>query len=80
VALFGRTGGQALKGRHESRKAYGLQEMRRQVADRDDIGALVYAIPRARWAEEKNTAEDELIHAALAGVPGLTQRWSIQGC
>jgi 2-hydroxychromene-2-carboxylate isomerase len=30
VALFGRTGGQAPKDRHESRKAYRLQEMRRQ--------------------------------------------------
>lgn len=32
VALFGRTGGQAPKDRHESRKAYRLQEMRRQAA------------------------------------------------
>lgn len=31
-ALFARTGGQALADRHESRKAYRLQEMRRQAA------------------------------------------------
>lgn len=32
VALFGRTGGQAPKDRHESRKEYRLQDMRRQAA------------------------------------------------
>jgi len=31
-ALFGRTGGQALADRHESRRAYRLQELRRQSA------------------------------------------------
>jgi 2-hydroxychromene-2-carboxylate isomerase len=32
AALFGRTGGQAPKDRHESRRAYRLQELRRQAA------------------------------------------------
>ncbi len=95
VALFGRTGGQAPKDRHESRQAYRLTDMQRQAAKLDmplnprpmyfptnpapssyaiiaaqaagggDVGALVQAITRACWAEEKNVAEDDVIRAAL---------------
>lgn len=95
IALFGRTGGTGPAERHDSRKAYRLQELRRQAAKLGlpltlapafwptnpapssyafiaaakagggDLGALVHALTRACWAEEKNIAEDDVICAAL---------------
>lgn len=37
-----------------------------QSAGGGDLGALVHALLRGVWAEEKNIAEDEVIRAALA--------------
>ena len=96
TALFARTGGVPLAERHESRKAYRLQELRRQAkklgmpinvqpvfwpvnpapaayaiiaADRaggGDTGALAQSLARACWAEDRNIADDAVIHELLA--------------
>jgi len=96
AALFARTGGKALADRHESRKAYRLQEMRRwserlglpmnlkpahwptngapasyaiiaaQAAGGGDLGALVHALGRAAWAEDRDIAQDAVIRDCLA--------------
>ena len=111
VAIFRRTGGVVLAERHESRKAYRLQELDRwsrhlgmpinpapafwpvnqapaayaviaaQAAARrgagGDVGALVQALCRAVWAEERNIADDGVIRACLAAAgcdPDLADR------
>lgn len=93
--LFARTGGQALSERHESRKAYRLQELSRQArkqglpltlqpafwpvnpapsayaiiaaqaAGGGDLGALVYGLARACWAENRDIADDGVIADCL---------------
>jgi 2-hydroxychromene-2-carboxylate isomerase len=95
AALFSRTSGIALPERHENRRAYRLQELRRQAAkaglpinlqpahwptnpapscyaiiaaEKDgsgDVGALVHAIGRACWAEERDIADDAVIGECL---------------
>jgi 2-hydroxychromene-2-carboxylate isomerase len=112
AALFARTGGTALPDRHESRKAYRLQEMRRQAhklgveinlkpahwptnpapasyaiiaaqdAGNGDVGALVQALGRACWAENRDIAEDAVIRDCLekAGfAPGLADSGLLSG-
>ncbi len=111
-ALFPRTGGATLAERHQSRKDYRLQELRRQSekvglplkpkpmhwptnpapssyaiiaaqnAGGGDLGALVQAIGRACWAEERDIAEDDVIRACLeeAGFdPSLTDSGLLSG-
>ncbi len=114
--IFARTGGTPLPERHDSRKAYRLQELRRQAARRGmpitlrpahfpanaapasyaiiaaqaeaatgsdgDVGALVHALARACWAEERDIAEDAVVREALAGAgfdPGLADRGLLSG-
>jgi len=112
IALFGRTGGVKPAERHESRKAYRLQDLRRQAdtlgmklnlapaywptnpapssyaiiaaskSGDGDLGALVHAVTRACWAEEKNIAEDDVIRAALAEAgfdPALADKGLLAG-
>ncbi|MCV6598529.1 MAG: 2-hydroxychromene-2-carboxylate isomerase [Mangrovicoccus sp.] len=96
TTLFTRTGGQPLPQRHESRKAYRLQELRRGAkragvalnmpaahwptnaapsayaiiaasrAGGGDLGALVQAILKACFADEKDVADDKVIRDCLA--------------
>lgn len=93
--IFPRTGGQALADRHDSRRAYRLQELRRwsahlgqplnlrpmffpanpapasfaiiaaSKAGGGDIGALIHAMGRAVWAEERDIADDAVIGDCL---------------
>lgn len=116
LALFDRTGGIRPAERHESRKAYRLQELRRQSAKtglplnlrprhwptnpapssyaiiaaakadggEGDLGALVHALCRACWAEEKDIAEDAVIRACLEAAgydPALADKglWTASG-
>ena len=112
AGLFQRTGGTPLPERHESRKTYRLQEMRRQAAKRampitlqpahfptnaapacyaiiaaqadgtGDLGALVFGLARACWAEEKDMAEDSVIRDCLEAAgfdPGLADRGLLAG-
>ncbi len=117
MALFDRTGGVRPLERHETRKAYRLQEMRRNAAQQDlpinlqparwptngapaayaiiaaqaavragkadgDLGALVFAITRACWAEEKDIAEDATVQACLSAAgfdPKLAQSGLLAG-
>ena len=112
AGLFQRTGGTPLPERHESRKTYRLQEMRRQAAKRampitlqpahfptnaapacyaiiaaqadgtGDLGALVFGLARACWAEEKDMAEDGVIRDCLEAAgfdPGLADRGLLAG-
>jgi 2-hydroxychromene-2-carboxylate isomerase len=62
-ALFPRTGGQVLAERHDSRKTYRLQELRRTAAKQGV--KLVQAFPRAVWAEGRNIAEDDVVRDIL---------------
>ena len=100
AALFARTGGTPLAERHESRKEYRLQDLRRQAAKRGlkmnvkprhfptnpapggyaiiaaqkaaeagqggDLHALVVALSRACWEEERDVADDAVIRDCLA--------------
>jgi 2-hydroxychromene-2-carboxylate isomerase len=116
AALFARTGGVPLAERHESRKAYRLQDMRRQAAKRGlrmnlrprhfptnaapagyaiiaaqaaseagkpgDIHALVQALSRACWEEERDVADDAVIRDCLAAAgfdPGLAMSGLLTG-
>ncbi|MEM1431990.1 MAG: 2-hydroxychromene-2-carboxylate isomerase [Pseudomonadota bacterium] len=117
LVLFDRTGGIRPAERHESRKAYRLQELRRNAARQDlpinlhpahwptnaapasyaviaaqsarragtadgDLGALVFGLTRACWAEERNIADDSTIRACLdaAGFdPGLADSGLLEG-
>lgn len=116
AALFARTGGVPLAERHESRKAYRLQDLRRQAARRGlpmnvqprhfptnpapagyaiiaaqaaaaagqggDIHALVQALSRACWEEERDVAEDGVIRDCLAAAgfdPGLAMSGLLTG-
>lgn len=63
VALFGRTGGQAPKDRHESRKAYRLQEMRRQAAK---LGMPMHQAPMF-WPTNPAPSSYAIIAAQAAG-------------
>ncbi|MDZ4094720.1 MAG: 2-hydroxychromene-2-carboxylate isomerase [Paracoccaceae bacterium] len=95
-ALFARTGGLPLGQRHESRRAYRLQDLRRQsakagmpmnlapafwpvnpapsayaiiaaqAAGGGNLGALIHAISRACWAEERDISDENVIRKALA--------------
>ena len=116
LGLFARTGGTPPKDRHESRRAYRLQELRRQAAkaglpinlapahwptnpapssyaiiaasktqagaDPARMGALVHAMTRACWAEERDIAQDEVIREVLEGQgfdPALTDEGMLAG-
>jgi 2-hydroxychromene-2-carboxylate isomerase len=88
LALFSRTGGMAPKDRHESRKTYRLQELRRpssyaiiaaQAAKASggggDLGGLVHGFTRACWAEERDIAQDDVVQDLLGRYgfdPGLS--------
>lgn len=53
-----------------------------QEAGGGDLGALVHAILRAVWAEEKDIADDGVIREALSGAgfdPDLADRGLLQG-
>jgi len=53
-----------------------------QNAGGGDLGALVYALARACWAEERNIADDEVIRACLAEAgfdPGLADSGLLVG-
>lgn len=93
--IFPRTGGLSLAERHESRRAYRLQELRRwsdrlglalnlqprhfptnvapasfaviaaSKAGGGDMAALVHALGRAVWAEDRDIAEDDVIRDCL---------------
>lgn len=65
-ALFARTGGLALKDRHESRRAYRLQELRRQSKK---AGLLLNAQP-AHWPTNPAPASYALIGAQAAKEKG----------
>lgn len=95
AGLFARTGGKVLAERHDSRKAYRLQELQRwsaklgmplrlkplhagvnpapsayailaaQKAGGGDVGALVFALGRALWAEDRDISDDGVIRACL---------------
>jgi 2-hydroxychromene-2-carboxylate isomerase len=114
--LFARTGGTPLPERHDSRKAYRLQDLRRQSARRGlplalqpahfptnpapasyaiiaaqsaamkdaggDVGALVHALARACWAEERDIAADEVVRDCLSAAgfdPGLADSGLLAG-
>jgi 2-hydroxychromene-2-carboxylate isomerase len=114
--LFARTGGTPLAERHESRKEYRLQDLRRQAARRGlpmnvkprhfptnpapggyaiiaaqaaaeagqggDIHALVQALSRACWEEERDVADDAVIRDCLAASgfdPGLAMSGLLSG-
>lgn len=111
-ALFAQTGGLALPDRHESRRDYRLQELRRQSAKLGmrlnpkpayspvnsapssyaliaaqaegggDVDALLLAIGRAQWAEDRNIADDDVIRDCLSQAgfdPGLADRGLLAG-
>lgn len=111
-AVLPRTGGTPLAERHESRKAYRLQELRRiaarvglplnlqprhfptnpapaayaviaaQNAGGGDTGALVRALLRACFAEERDIAEDAVLRDCLSGAgfdPDLATSGLIEG-
>lgn len=99
MSVFERSGGTKPAERHDSRKAYRMQELTRwsgelgmemnltpafwptnpapasyaiiaaakaaDTGEGGDVGALVQAILRATWAEEKDIAQDEVIGDAL---------------
>ncbi|MBL4918930.1 2-hydroxychromene-2-carboxylate isomerase [Szabonella alba] len=67
-ALFARTGGLALKDRHESRRAYRLQELRRQSKK---AGLVLNPAP-ARWPTNPAPASYALIGAQAAKDKGAT--------
>jgi 2-hydroxychromene-2-carboxylate isomerase len=76
VALFGRTGGQAPKDRHESRKDYRLQEMRRQAVK----AGLAINLQPLFWPTNPAPSSYAIIAAQAAGggdlgklVHGLTR-------
>jgi len=116
AALFARTGGTPLPQRHESRKEYRLQDLRRQAAKRGlkmnlqprhfptnpapagyaiiaaqeaagdgqggDIHALVQALSRACWEEERDVADDAVIRDCLSAAgfdPGLAMSGLLSG-
>jgi len=117
MVLLDRTGGVRPAERHESRKAYRLQELRRnaaaqglpinlqpahwptnpapsayaviaaQSANRSgkadgDLGALVFGLARACWAEERDIADDATIRACLGAAgfdPGLADSGLLAG-
>ena len=96
AALFDRTGGTRPADRHESRKSYRLEDLRRravrlglplnvqpahwptngapaayaiiaaQKAGGGDMAALVHAILRATWTQQRDIAEDAVIAACLS--------------
>jgi len=69
-ALFPRTGGQVLADRHDSRKAYRLQEMRRQAAK---AGLPIHLKPRY-WPVNPAPSSYAILSADRAGggdLPGL---------
>lgn len=63
VALFGRTGGQAPKDRHESRRAYRLQEMRRQAVK----AGMKLTLQPAFWPTNPAPSSYAIIAAQMAG-------------
>lgn len=63
VALFGRTGGTPPADRHESRKAYRLQELRRQS---DKLGLALNLQP-AHWPTNPAPSSYAIIAAQAAG-------------
>ncbi len=63
TALFARTGGVAPKDRHESRKAYRLQELRRQAAKAD----MPINLQPAFWPTNPAPSSYALIAAQKAG-------------
>lgn len=63
VALFGRTGGQPPKDRHESRQAYRLQEMRRQGVK----AGLALNLKPAFWPTNPAPSSYAIIAAQNAG-------------
>ncbi len=112
TALFARTGGLPLAQRHESRRAYRMQELRRwsahlglpmvleprhfptnpapasyaliaaQAAGGGDMAALLAALTRACWEEERDIAEDAVIRDCLEGAgfdPGLADSGMLVG-
>ena len=118
MTLFDRTGGVRPADRHESRKAYRLQELRRNAAalgmpitlapahwptngapaayaviaaqealrkgeaEGGDLGALVFALTRACWAEERDISADETIRDCLGAAgfdPALADRGLLAG-
>lgn len=112
AALFAKTGGLVLADRHETRKAYRLQELARwarlrglplnlrpafaglnpapasyaiiaaQSAGGGDIHALVRAISRAFWAEERDISDDAVLGDCLAAcgfTPSLTMTGMLEG-
>jgi 2-hydroxychromene-2-carboxylate isomerase len=62
-ALFGRTGGQAPKDRHESRKAYRLVEMQRQASK---LGMEINLQPKS-WPTNAAPSSYAIIAAQAAG-------------
>jgi 2-hydroxychromene-2-carboxylate isomerase len=116
AAVLTRTGGTLLADRHESRKEYRLQDLRRQAEKRrlpmtlkprhfptnpapagyaiiaaqeaaaagkgGDIHALVQALSRACWEEERDVADDATIRDCLSGAgfdPGLAMSGLLSG-
>lgn len=74
-ALFPRTGGQVLAERHESRKAYRLQELRRQAARR----GMPLNLQPAYWPVNPAPSAYAILAAAKEGggdLPGLIQGFS----
>jgi 2-hydroxychromene-2-carboxylate isomerase len=69
IALFGRTGGTKPAERHESRKAYRLQELRRQA---DKYGMPMNLAP-AHWPTNPAPSSYAFIAAAKAGGGDLGQ-------
>ena len=63
LALFGRTGGQPPKDRHESRRAYRLQELRRQAAKR----AMPLTLQPMFWPTNPAPSSYAIIAAQAAG-------------
>jgi len=63
LALFARTGGIAPKDRHEARKAYRLQELRRQAAK----ARLTLNLAPAFWPTNPAPSSYAIITAAAAG-------------
>ena len=63
LALFTRTGGTALKDRHESRIAYRLQELRRQAIKR----AMPINLKLAFWPANPAPSSYAIIAAQAAG-------------
>jgi 2-hydroxychromene-2-carboxylate isomerase len=62
-ALFGRTGGVALKDRHDNRKAYRLQELRRQAAK----AGMPMNLQPQHWPVNGAPSAYAIIAAAKAG-------------